>query len=93
MAGYWFGCCLGMAVAYNIDVIVLFIEKPYGHWSFAAAPIFIMNVVQNLQASDMVIIGLTSLMMSLLATLYPSWRASRLQLYRLCAMITNCSKT
>jgi lipoprotein-releasing system permease protein len=40
---------------------------------------FISALPSDVRLNDVVSIGLTSLVMSLLATLYPSWRASRLQ--------------
>jgi len=73
------GVGLGMLVAYNIDVIVPFIERMLGVQFLPQQIYFISELPSNPQASDIVVIGLTSLVLSLLATLYPSWRASRLQ--------------
>ncbi|MGE4124291.1 MAG: lipoprotein-releasing ABC transporter permease subunit [Pusillimonas sp.] len=73
------GVLLGALVAYNIDVIVPFIENLMGIEFLPQQIYFISQLPSNPQVSDMVVIGVTSLVMSLLATLYPSWRASRLQ--------------
>lgn len=73
------GVLLGALVAYNIDVIVPFIENLMGIEFLPQQIYFISELPSSPLVSDMVVIGVTSLVMSLLATLYPSWRASRLQ--------------
>jgi lipoprotein-releasing system permease protein len=73
------GVGLGALVAYNIDVIVPFIERMLGVQFLPQQIYFITEMPSNPQLSDIVVIGATSLILSLLATLYPSWRASRLQ--------------
>ena len=69
----------GMAVAYNIDVIVPFLERLVGVKFLSPEIYFISVLPSDPQLGDITIIGVTSLVLSLLATLYPSWRASRLQ--------------
>ena len=73
------GVSFGALVAYNIDVIVPFLENLTGQEFLPQQIYFISQMPSNPQISDMVIIGVTSLVLSLLATIYPSWRASRLQ--------------
>lgn len=73
------GVSLGAAIAYNIDVIVPFLENLTGREFLPKQIYFINQMPSNPQISDMVFIGITSLVLSLLATIYPSWRASRLQ--------------
>ncbi len=73
------GVGLGMLVAYNIDVIVPFIERVL-HIEFLPSQIyFISQLPSDPRSSDILTIAATSLVLSLAATLYPSWRASRLQ--------------
>ncbi|RIY39626.1 lipoprotein-releasing ABC transporter permease subunit [Neopusillimonas maritima] len=79
VVGTVLGVALGMLVAYNIDVIVPFIENLMGIEFLPQQIYFISELPSNPQMSDIVTIALTSLILSLLATLYPSWRASRLQ--------------
>ena len=69
----------GALIAYNVDVIVPAIEGLLGVQFLPQQIYFISEMPSNPQISDMVVIGVTSLLLSLLATLYPSWRASRLQ--------------
>jgi len=73
------GVGLGMLLACNIDVIVPFIERMMGVKFLPQQIYFISELPSNPQAFDIVVVAATSLALSLLATLYPSWRASRLQ--------------
>jgi len=73
------GVALGAVVAYHVDVIVPFIERMLGVQFLPQQIYFISQLPSNPQVSDMGVIAATSLVLSLLATLYPSWRAARLQ--------------
>ncbi|WP_051094505.1 lipoprotein-releasing ABC transporter permease subunit [Bordetella sp. FB-8] len=79
VAGTLGGVLFGMLIAYNIETIVPFIEHLFGVHFLAPQVYFISELPSDPQVSDIVTIGVTSLVLSLLATLYPSWRASRLQ--------------
>jgi len=69
----------GILIAYNVDVIVPFIESLLGVHFLPREIYFISELPSDPQSGDIITIGVTSLVLSLLATLYPSWRASRLQ--------------
>lgn len=77
--GTLLGVVGGTLVAYNIDVIVPFIERLLGVHFLPRQIYFISELPSDPRMADIVTIGVTSLVLSLLATLYPSWRASRLQ--------------
>ncbi|MBP6018341.1 MAG: lipoprotein-releasing ABC transporter permease subunit [Burkholderiaceae bacterium] len=79
VVGTLLGVGFGMLVAYNIDVIVPFIEGLFGVQFLPQQIYFISNMPSNPHLSDIAIVAATSLVLSLLATLYPSWRASSLQ--------------
>lgn len=79
VVGTVLGVVGGMGIAYNIDVIVPFIERIIGANLLPREVYFISALPSDPRVDDIVTIGLTSLLLSLLATLYPSWRASRLQ--------------
>lgn len=71
------GLLLGLLVAYNIDVIVPFIEHLL-HTTFLPPDIYLISrMPSDPQRSDIIPIVIISLVLSFLATLYPSWRASR----------------
>lgn len=77
--GTLIGVGLGCLIAYNIDVIVPFIENLMGT-HFIDPGVYIINQLPSqVELDEVATIGITSLVLSLLATLYPSWRASRLQ--------------
>ncbi|MEY2893331.1 MAG: hypothetical protein RJA98_3239 [Pseudomonadota bacterium] len=73
------GALLGLLVAFNIDVIVPAIERAL-HTTFLPPSVYLISTMPSEpQQADIVPIVLISLLLSLLATLYPSWRASRVQ--------------
>lgn len=79
VVGTLLGVLGGMAIAYNIDVIVPTIERILGVHFLPREIYFISALPSDPRSADIITIGVTSLVLSLLATLYPSWRASRLQ--------------
>ncbi|WP_244193958.1 lipoprotein-releasing ABC transporter permease subunit [Bordetella genomosp. 12] len=77
--GTLLGVAGGIVIAYNVHIIVPFIEGLFGVHFLPREIYFISALPSDPQAGDIITIGVTSLVLSLLATLYPSWRASRLQ--------------
>jgi len=73
------GVLLGLVVAFNIDVIVPAIESVL-QMSFLPSSVYLISrMPSDPQQGDIVPIALFSLLFAFLATLYPSWSASRLQ--------------
>jgi len=71
------GVALGLLVAFNIDVIVPAIERALGV-AFLPGSIYVISRMPSQPlAADIVPIVLISLALAFAATLYPSWRASR----------------
>ena len=79
LIGTALGVAGGSAIALNIDVIVPAIERLVGAQFLPREVYFISTLPSDPRVADIISVGLTSLVMSLVATLYPSWRASRLQ--------------
>jgi lipoprotein-releasing system permease protein len=75
--GTFLGFVGGTLVALNIDVIVPFIENLLGAHFLPKDIYFISSMPSDPQTADIAPIVIISLCMSFLATLYPSWRASR----------------
>ena len=75
--GTFLGFVVGVTVALNIDVIVPFIENLLGAHFLPKDIYFISSMPSDPQLGDIAPIVLISLCLSLIATLYPSWRASR----------------
>jgi lipoprotein-releasing system permease protein len=73
------GVLIGLGIALNIDVIVPAIERAL-NVSFLPGSIYLITrMPSEPQSADIVPIALISLLLSFVATLYPSWRASRVQ--------------
>ncbi len=71
------GLALGLGIALNIDVIVPALERALNA-SFLPKDIYLISrMPSDPQAADIVPIAVISLILAFLATLYPSWRASR----------------
>ncbi len=68
----------GVLLAANIDVVVPFIERVFGMQFLAKDVYYISEVPSDVRTMDVVTIGIISFVLSLLATLYPSWRASKI---------------
>ncbi|KAF1023335.1 MAG: Lipoprotein-releasing system transmembrane protein LolC [Paracidovorax wautersii] len=71
------GLALGLLIAFNIDVIVPAIERLL-HTTFLPRDVYLISrMPSDPQSSDIWPIAVISLVLAFLATLYPSWRASR----------------
>jgi lipoprotein-releasing system permease protein len=77
--GTFAGVAGGLLLAENLEVIVPAIERLFRVHFLDPSLYFISSLPSDPQMSDVVPIALISLALSLVATLYPSWRASRMQ--------------
>ena len=77
IVGTLLGVVGGILLALNIGSVVPFLEQVFGFSLFPADIYYITELPSDLQASDVIKFALMALAMSLLSTLYPSWRASR----------------
>ena len=75
--GTLIGVAGGVALALNIDVVVPFLERMLSIQFLSREVYYITELPSDLQGGDVIAIGLVSLLLSLFATLYPSWRAAR----------------
>ena len=69
----------GIALALNIDIVVPALERLLGVQFLAKDVYYISDLPSDLHWSDVGTISVVSFILTLLATLYPSWRASRTQ--------------
>ena len=67
----------GILLAQNIGTVVPFLERIFGFALFPSDIYYITELPSELRSADVLKFALMSLGMSLIATLYPSWRASR----------------
>ena len=75
--GTLLGVGLGTLIAYNIDVIVPFIEHLFGVQFLPKDIYFISELPSDPRVNDIATIGIISFVLASVATLYPSWHASR----------------
>ena len=72
------GVVLGVALAANVDVVVPFIESIVG-FKFLAKDVYqISELPSEVRVADVLITALFSFVVSVVATIYPSWRAARI---------------
>ncbi len=71
------GLLLGLGVAFNIDVIVPALEQLLGATFLPKDIYLISRMPSEPQQADILPIAIIALIMAFVATLYPSWRASR----------------
>jgi lipoprotein-releasing system permease protein len=76
--GTVFGAIFGIVIALNIETIIPFIEGLF-HVQFLAKEVYyISDLPSELVWSDVITIVIMSFILSLIATLYPSWKASKI---------------
>ncbi|MBN8438987.1 MAG: lipoprotein-releasing ABC transporter permease subunit [Candidatus Accumulibacter sp.] len=75
--GLGLGVAGGVALALNVDVVVPFIERLLGTQFLAKEVYYISNLPSELQWGDVTTITGVAFVLALVATLYPSWRAAR----------------
>jgi len=77
--GTLLGLASGVALALNLETVVPVIERIAGVDLFPADVYYISKLPSKLVWGDVAVITGVSLLISFVATLYPSWRASRIQ--------------
>ncbi len=73
------GVAFGLLVAFNIGAVVSAIEAALSVSFLPASVYLISRMPSDPQSADIVPVVVISLLLSFIATLYPSWRASRVQ--------------
>jgi lipoprotein-releasing system permease protein len=79
LIGMGAGVLGGVLLALNIGTIVPFIENLFGVQFLAKEFYYISELPSDLQKGDVIVVASMSFFISLFATLYPSWRASKVQ--------------
>jgi lipoprotein-releasing system permease protein len=75
--GTLIGVIAGIVTALNIDVIVPAIERAFHFEILSREVYYISELPSDLHMVDVVFTAVMSLLLSFIATLYPSWRAAR----------------
>ncbi len=79
LAGTLLGMLGGITLALNVETVVPFIERLFGIHFLSPDVYMISEVPSDMHWSDVINISTIAFILSLLATLYPAWRASRTQ--------------
>lgn len=77
LAGMVFGAIGGVSLALNVDTLVPALEQLLGLRFLAPDVYYISELPSEMRAADVIKICTASFFMSLLATIYPAWRAAR----------------
>jgi len=75
--GTGLGVCGGVVLASNVETVVGFIERMAGFKFLAPDVYYISDLPSEIQWSDVGLIAIISFSLSVMATLYPAWRAAR----------------
>jgi lipoprotein-releasing system permease protein len=78
VAGTFTGLVTGVIFAANIDRIRGFLEKITGTSIFDPVIYYLSHLPSHLECKDILSVGCLALVLSLVATIYPSWKASKL---------------
>lgn len=78
VVGTFLGTVLGLGAAWNLEKITDFVEHLFGFKILASDVYYIDKLPSQVNPLDVLLIVMTAILISLIATLYPSWRASRL---------------
>jgi lipoprotein-releasing system permease protein len=76
--GIGLGVLTGVTLALHVSEVSLFLERLMGVKLFNPEVYFISNLPAELQWRDVFVIAMSALGLSLLATLLPAWRATRI---------------
>ncbi len=78
VTGTMIGCVGGFTVVPNLNEIVGFIEKIFGITAFPSDVYYLDKIPSEIQYFDSFLIVVFSILICFVASLYPAWRASRL---------------
>ena len=77
--GTLLGVIGGVSLALNIENIIASLETVMGYQFLPADVYYISNLPSDLHWDDVTTIGLTAFALSLISTIYPSWKAAQTQ--------------
>ncbi len=78
LVGTLLGCALGLLVALNLETIVAFLENLFHFKVIDSSVYYIDKLPSRVEPLDVILVTAISCLISLLSTLYPSYKASKL---------------
>ena len=79
LIGTLLGVCIGVPVALNVNEIVTFIEGLFNTKFLPADVYYISELSSDLRVADVLTYSVSAFSLSVLATIYPAWRAAKIQ--------------
>jgi len=79
LVGTLLGVLGGILLALNIDSLIGWVERQFGFDFIDPSVYYISRLPSDLHWDDVWLIGSVAFVLTLLATLYPAWRAARVQ--------------
>jgi lipoprotein-releasing system permease protein len=76
--GTFLGCLAGLSVALNLESLSRFVEKLFGFKILPGDVYYLSELPSQVNYGDVGIIIVGTMLICFISTLYPSWRASRL---------------
>jgi lipoprotein-releasing system permease protein len=80
LVGTFLGCAAGFVIVPNLNEIVGFVEVVFGIEAFPSDVYYLDSLPSKIQYMDSLLIIIFSVVICLAASLYPAWRASKLDL-------------
>ncbi|KAF0193156.1 MAG: lipoprotein-releasing system permease protein [Gammaproteobacteria bacterium] len=79
LIGTALGVAGGVTLALNVETLVPAIEKFFSVSFFPADVYYISEIPSDMHRADVVTIAVVSFLLTVLATIYPAWRAARIE--------------
>lgn len=76
--GTLLGCIGGLAVAFNLEALSVFVENFFGFKILPGDVYYLSELPSQVNSVDVIIIVIGTMLVCFLSTMYPSWRASKL---------------
>ncbi|QOX80631.1 lipoprotein-releasing ABC transporter permease subunit [Trichlorobacter lovleyi] len=78
VVGTVLGVLSGLLISFNLEPIINLVQKVTGKNFFSKEIYYLDHFPSHVVMSDVLIISITAILISFLATLYPAWQASRM---------------
>ena len=79
LLGTFIGSIVGLIISYNISSIQIFLENLFDSRLFAPEIYFFNIIPSKTDSSEVVTIIIIALFLSVLSTIYPAWKATKIE--------------